>query len=140
MFIVDCIPPNRQTRTRLHINALDAFVLGFENVLWDPSTKKLYEGVKESLSATDMPFYIISEASPSHVSSVLKEDAGVDIPADSPRLMQAEDEAAKLCALKQVSIPSESTLLLGMLVFYIHKVLRLQCTNRSYKERCSALG
>ena len=93
---------HRQTQWRLRVNALDAFVLGFEQVLWDPSTKKLYDGVKESLSTTDMPFYVISEASPSDVSTALKQDAGVAIPADSPRLMQANDAAAKLSALKQV--------------------------------------
>lgn len=89
-------------RSRLRVDAVDAFVLGFEHVLWDPSAQQLYDGVPEALASTDMPFYILSRTAPAQVSAVLKERAGVDIPADSPRLLHATSAETELASIKQV--------------------------------------
>lgn len=82
--------------------SLDVFVIGFEGVLYDTASGKLYEGVAAALSSTSMPYYVVSSMPGDAVSETLRSQANVDIPSDSPRLL-AVGEKEKLQLLELVS-------------------------------------
>ncbi|CAI5496309.1 unnamed protein product [Closterium sp. Naga37s-1] len=70
--------------------SIDAFVIGFQGTLLKSSSDGLLEPAAEALRTTSLPFYILtssSSPSPADVSALLKRDAGVDIPEDSPRII-----------------------------------------------------
>ncbi|CAI5480094.1 unnamed protein product [Closterium sp. Yama58-4] len=92
--------------------AIDAFVIGFQGMLLKPFSDGLLEPAAEALRTTSLPFYVLasssssSSLSPADVSALLKRDAGVDIPEDSPRIITVAGEGegeGKLAALLAVN-------------------------------------
>eukprot|EP00850_Spirogloea_muscicola_P011493 SM000071S21117 [mRNA] locus=s71:418656:420145:- [translate_table: standard] len=78
---------------------VDVFVLDLEGVLCDKSGH-MYDSVKDALTSTTMPFYIVSNKPPSEASQLLREQAGLDIPADSPRIQSSDTATAKAASLR----------------------------------------
>ncbi|CAI5461571.1 unnamed protein product [Closterium sp. Yama58-4] len=115
---ISCRPPavarrnSPKTRASGPIRAaIDAFVIGFQGTLLKPSSDGLLEPAAEALRTTSLPFYILtsssassSSLSPADVSALLKRDAEVDIPEDSPRIITLAGEGeGKLAALLAVN-------------------------------------
>eukprot|EP00243_Klebsormidium_subtile_P003505 TRINITY_DN16917_c0_g1_i1.p1 TRINITY_DN16917_c0_g1~~TRINITY_DN16917_c0_g1_i1.p1 ORF type:complete len:243 (+),score=8.58 TRINITY_DN16917_c0_g1_i1:179-907(+) len=102
-------------QTRILVRAgVDVFVLDFDGVIGSKEGK-ITPSIAEALSTTQNPFYIVAENKEA-ASKLLREEANIDIPADSPRILPgtggicSKKEALKLVASRPVAQTPDATL------------------------------